>query len=72
MKVKTAEIILKALFGAVGAFIAYYTIAQINPYLPLTLLGGITTIGLIIFGGWLGIKVAATFISEFNEDDIPN
>lgn len=68
MKVKTAEIILKVLFGAVGAFIAYYTIAQINPSLPLTLLGGIATIVLIIFGGWLGVRLATTFISEFDED----
>jgi hypothetical protein len=72
MKVKTAEVILKVLFGVVGSFIAYYAIANINPYLPLTLLGGIATIGLIIFGGWLGVRLAGTFISEFDEDDIPN
>jgi hypothetical protein len=72
MKVKTAEIILKVLFGATGAFISYYLIAQINPYLPLTLIGGIATIGLIGFGGWLGVRVAVSFISTFDEDDIPN
>ena len=68
MKEKTAEIILKVLFGTLGAFIAYYAIAQINPYLPLTVLGGLATIGLIVFGGWLGVRVAVTFISEFKED----